>query len=156
MSAMIPISFVWDVFPNCNDLMKKCSSSRCVGCIHISNKISSSVRWTPCVPICRTCSAPSAPSWWFFPSYIFNFYFVLPQVHVFGPEIIESFYYGSTPDQICYQIGEHLMQSHFKCLSCLACWGKKNCGYGVMGVGSKGIISIKLKWHFVLIILTPF
>ena len=27
------------------------------------------------------------------------------QVHVFGPEIIEYFSYGATPDEICYQIG---------------------------------------------------
>jgi len=26
-------------------------------------------------------------------------------VHVFGPEIIEYFSYGATPDEICYQIG---------------------------------------------------
>ena len=27
------------------------------------------------------------------------------QVHVFGPEIIEYFSYGATPDEICYQTG---------------------------------------------------
>ena len=36
-----------------------------------------------------------------------SLFFLYSQVHVFGPEIIELFYSGSTPDQVCYDIGKN-------------------------------------------------